>query len=122
MPGIGSACLLPRSASPPLATRRPIFYVLLGAGSMALLTVVLFYLAPRWLPAGGVIIHVGPNPPRDASRVVHAAPTPTGRAPAPPAMAPQPAPAESPPGPAPGPAATESQASAPAEVPGRLLV
>jgi murein DD-endopeptidase MepM/ murein hydrolase activator NlpD len=39
-------------------------WFLLGAASMALLGVGFCYVAPRWLPPGGVVIHIGPNPPR----------------------------------------------------------
>lgn len=113
-----------------MSNRRPIFWFLLGAATMAVLTLVLFYVAPRWLPAGGVTIHVGPNPGRPV-RVAARVPAPQATAPvipaaapvdqaaAPPAVAPPVAPSAAPPaeptvGPQPG--------GAPAEVPGRLLV
>ena len=103
-----------------MANHRPIFWFLLGAGCMALATAVLFYLAPTWLPAGGVIIHVGPNP-RRAPRVVTPAPAATIPAPAPPGVLPPPLPAADSPAPrAPtlGPQPTDQ----PAEVSGKLLV
>jgi peptidoglycan LD-endopeptidase LytH len=102
-----------------LSNRRPLVYFLLGAATMAVVTLVLFYVAPRWLPPGGVTIHVGPNP----SRPVRTAPaasapraaTPVLPPPAPPPAAPA---AVAPPQPTVGP----QPADAPAEVSGRLLV
>lgn len=40
-------------------------WFLLGAASTALLGVGFCHVAPRWLPPGGVVIRIGPNPPRD---------------------------------------------------------
>lgn len=110
---------------PSLSNRRPIFWFLLGAASMAVLTLVLFYIAPRWLPAGGVTIHVGPNPGRPvrvAAQVPapQAAPVLPGTASVNPAAAPPPIapPAAAPTQPTVGPAPSGPSA----EVPGRLLV
>jgi len=106
-----------------LSNRQPLVYFLLGAATMAVVTLVLFYVAPRWLPPGGVTIHVGPNPPRPV-RTAPAAAAPRAAAPvAPPsthAVAPPPAApaAVAPPQPTVGPQPTD----APVEVPGRLLV
>lgn len=96
-----------------MSDRRPLFWFLLGAATTAVLAIVLFYVSPRWLPPGGVTIHVGPNPPRPA-RVVSVPPAPTAAGPMPPVTAPPPAP--------PQPAVGPQPADAPAEVPGRLLV
>ena len=91
---------------------------------MAVLTLVLFYVAPRWLPAGGVTIHVGPNPARQV-HVARPVSAPQATVPALPAadstapmIAPPVAPAAVAPAPTVGPAPTDQ----PAEVPGRLLV
>ena len=46
---------------------RPATWFLLGAASTAVLGVGFCYVAPRWLPPGGVVIHIGPNPPRPVS-------------------------------------------------------
>ena len=100
-----------------MSNRRPLFWFLLGTATTAVLTLVLFYVSPRWLPPGGVTIHVGPNPPRPArARPAPAATPPTAPAPAPPAA--PPAPAATSPQSVVGPQPTD----APAEVPGRLLV
>jgi murein DD-endopeptidase MepM/ murein hydrolase activator NlpD len=108
-----------------LSDRRPLFWFLLGAATMAVLTLVLFYVAPRWLPAGGVTIHVGPNPPRPV-RVAPAVPAPQAVAPAPPSAAPA-APVIAPPPVAPAAVAPQptvgpQPTDVPAEVPGRLLI
>ena len=91
---------------------------------MAVLTLVLFYAAPRWLPAGGVTIHVGPNPARQV-HVARPVSAPQATVPALPAadsttpvVAPPVAPAAVAPAPTVGPAPKDQ----PAEVPGRLLV
>lgn len=99
-----------------MSNRRPLFWFLLGAATAAVLMIVLFYISPRWLPPGGVTIHVGPNPPRPVRVAVPPPPAPaakasTGPPAAPPAAAPTPQPEV-------GPQPTD----APAEVPGRLLV
>ena len=104
-----------------MSKRGPIFYFLLGAGCMALLTAVLFYVSPRWLPAGGVIVHVGPNPPRAVPHAV--SPPATTPAPPPAPISPAPVPADSSGPPPPPPPAVAPQATdQPAEAPGRLLV
>jgi murein DD-endopeptidase MepM/ murein hydrolase activator NlpD len=105
-----------------LSNRRPLFWFLLGAATTAVLTLVLFYVAPRWLPAGGVTIHVGPNPARQV-RVARPVSAPQATVPvlpaadsAAPVIAPPVAPA--PPAPTVGPQPTDQ----PTEVPGKLLV
>ena len=110
-----------------MSNRRPLFWFLMGATTMAVLTLVLFYVAPRWLPAGGVTIHVGPNPSRQV-HVARSAPAPQAVAPAPPAAAPLDSAAAPPPAPAPAPPAaappqpTVGPLNQPAEVTDRLLV
>jgi murein DD-endopeptidase MepM/ murein hydrolase activator NlpD len=105
-----------------LSNRRPIVWFLLGAATMAVLTLVLFYVAPRWLPAGGVTIHVGPNPARTVS-VAPAAAAPQAVAPAPPSAAPAAVPPTAAPVAAPPqPTAAPPPTDLPAEVPGRLLI
>ncbi|MFL5384720.1 MAG: M23 family metallopeptidase [Longimicrobiaceae bacterium] len=105
-----------------MSNRRPLFWFLLGAATMAVLILVLFYVAPRWLPPGGVTIHVGPNPPRPA-RVAAAPPAPVAATPMPPPTAPPAAsPSELPAAVAPQPAVGPQPTDTPAEVPGRLLV
>jgi murein DD-endopeptidase MepM/ murein hydrolase activator NlpD len=94
-----------------LSNRRPLFWFLLGAATMGVLTLVLIYVAPRWLPPGGVVI--GPNPPRSPVRA--AAPS------APPALTPPPAPSTDTVAAAVQPAVVP-MVTQPAEVPGRLLV
>src|SRR4051794_41929728 len=98
LPSSTCSATTPRHASPPdprdrrparlppvppcsLSDLRPPFWFLLGAATMAVLTLVLFYVAPRGLPPGGVAIHLGPNPPRPV-RVAAAAPPPPAPAPA----------------------------------------
>jgi murein DD-endopeptidase MepM/ murein hydrolase activator NlpD len=104
-----------------LSNRRPLFWFLLGAATMAVLILVLFYVAPRWLPPGGVI--VGPNPPRGPSRVEAPVPAPQAAPSATPVGPPQPAPSTDTVAAAPvQPAAAPPAANQPAEVPGRLLV
>jgi murein DD-endopeptidase MepM/ murein hydrolase activator NlpD len=106
-----------------LSNRRPLFWFLTGAATMAVLTLVLFYVAPKWLPAGGVTIHVGPNPGGEV-HVARPALAPPAAAPVAPAStsaaAPPPpaAPAAAPAPPVVGPQATDL----PAEVPGKLMV
>lgn len=106
-----------------MSNHRPAFWFFLGAASMGLLVLVLFYAAPRWLPAGGVIIHLGPNPARPAPRVTAAAVAP---APAPvgahssAAVVPPPLPVVPPPavvGPQPGdqPVATDARLLVPVQ-------
>jgi peptidoglycan LD-endopeptidase LytH len=112
--------LLPPVPLSSLSNRRPLFWFLLGALTMAVLTLVLFYVAPRWLPAGGVTIHVGPNPGRAVRGARPAAIPPAGTPDAPPPAAPPAAapvvPADTPP--AVGPVAAQQ----PLEPSGRLLV
>jgi murein DD-endopeptidase MepM/ murein hydrolase activator NlpD len=95
-----------------LSNRRPLFWFLLGAATMGVLTLVLFYVAPRWLPPGGVVI--GPNPPRGPVRAAARS--------APPAIPPPPAPAADTVVAAPVQPAVAPMVTQPAEVPGRLLV
>jgi murein DD-endopeptidase MepM/ murein hydrolase activator NlpD len=104
-----------------LSNRRPLFWFLLGAATTAVLTIILFYVSPRWLPAGGVTIHVGPNPPRPA-RAAATPPAPAAAPPTAPAMAPPAAPPAVSPAAAPQPVVGPQPTDAPAEVPGRLLV
>lgn len=71
---------------------------------MALLGMGFCYVAPRWLPPGGVVIHVGPNPPRalpaDTAARLSTAPVAPPTAPAVPADSPMSAATDEPPPPA----------------------
>jgi murein DD-endopeptidase MepM/ murein hydrolase activator NlpD len=109
-----------------LSNRRPLFWFLLGAATVAVLTLVLFYVAPHWLPPGGVTIHVGPNPGRPV-HVARPATAPQAVAQLRPAAAPVNPPAAPPPvAPAtvapPQPTVGPPPGGPSAEVPGRLLV
>jgi murein DD-endopeptidase MepM/ murein hydrolase activator NlpD len=105
-----------------MSNRRPLFWFLLGAATMAVLTLVLFYVAPRWLPAGGVTVHVGPNPARARPVAPAAAPATQAAVPSAAAVSPPAAPPAAPAAIAPPPTVGPQATDLPAEVAGRLLV
>ncbi|HYH79127.1 MAG TPA: M23 family metallopeptidase [Longimicrobium sp.] len=108
-----------------MLSRRSVAPFLSGAGTMLLLVIVLMWALPRWLPAGGLVIRVGPySAAADRSGAPAAVPVPV------PADAVAPRAAEVPPSSTigPPPAAVAAQPDVPlatvpsALAPGRLMV
>src|SRR5215218_8313082 len=63
--------------------RRPVAPFLMGAGCMLLLVIAVMWAVPRWIPAGGLVIRIGPNA-RAADRPNEVEPVAAGSRPAPP--------------------------------------
>jgi murein DD-endopeptidase MepM/ murein hydrolase activator NlpD len=109
-----------------MLSRRSVVPFLLGAGCMLMLVILLMWVLPRWLPAGGLVIRIGPNggaatpvvagPPAQGVASTPPAGTTTTPATAAPAIVPAAAPGSS------APPRDSAVPAAPAAARGQLLV